>query len=132
MNQLSLINSYEKTKEAFSFLISDYQFSLIKDERLNDGFTLEYQLHERMVHLYYDYRDNRFSFYIIKGSKTIVPNDNDHENVKSLYDLFKKNEPILNFKSFQPNDAEYETALYKNASFLKKYGSSVLKGIDWI
>lgn len=132
MRNFSVIGSYEKTKEFFSFLVSEYQYSLIQDENLNYGFTLEYQRDEIRVHLFYDYRANSFNFYLIRGKNTKYPNDYDSENIRPFYELFQKFDESLDIYLIDPSDDDYEPALNKNQELLKKYGEKVLRGIEWV
>src|SRR5438105_4446676 len=100
-------DSYIRTQEAFSFLVSDYDYDLVTSKDENFGFTLEYKRGEIRVYLYYDYRDNVFNFYLVRGAKTKIPNDLDFDNIKFLFDLFVKYDDTLNFDSFQPNEDGY-------------------------
>ena len=132
MRNFSVIGSYENTKQNFGYLVDDYEYSLVIDENLNYGFTLEYQKNEVRVHLFYDYRDNEFYFFLIRGINTKYPNDHDFENIKPFYELFEKYDRSLNIYSIQPSDDDYEGALKQNAILLRKYGDSVLRGLEWI
>ena len=115
MRQFSLLGSYEKTKEAFTFLLNEYQFDLIISNEMNYGFKLEYKKGEIRIHLFYDYRENVFYFYLVRGSETKIPNDHDFDNIKLFYDLFKKHDTNITPDSLDPNDEGYELALYRNA-----------------
>lgn len=132
MRSFSVLGSYEQAKEKFTFLVKDFGYKLKIDENLNYGFTLEYEKEDIRVYLFYDYRDNEFYFFLIKGRDTKYPNDHDFENIKPFYELFEKFDETLDIYSIQPNDDDYLPALNKNSELLKIYGSNVLNGIEWI
>jgi hypothetical protein len=113
-------------------LINDYQFILTISNEMNYGFILEYQKSEIRVHLFFDYRENVFYFYLVRGSETKIPNDHDFEYIKLFYELFKKYDTEITPDSLDPNDEGYELALNKNVELLKKYGEKVLRDIEWI
>jgi len=117
---IDYLNSCNKTKEIFFFLIRDHNFEIRSCDSQNYGFTIEYEKDEIRIYLSYDYRDNAFNFCFIRGRFTRVPNDNDIHNIIPFYGIFKRYDNNIEFNYFQPNDSEYETALKNNAFFLKK------------
>lgn len=127
---------YEKYKKdienCFNLLVKKYNYKIISKTDKPYGYTIIYMKDDRKVYLSYDFKENFFYFNLIKGVNTVYPNDNDSENIKSFYELFKKNENKIDFKSLQPSDNDYLTALNKNALLLDKYGYSILKGEKWL
>lgn len=118
-------------EEAFRFLINDYGYQMEKSEQDNMGFTIVYTKDERKVRLFYDYRDNSFYFYVIKGKDTPYPGDED-KNILSFYHLFQHYESGIDLDRLEPNEEQYQEALLLNAQLLRKYGDKLLKGEDWL
>lgn len=131
MPTYSFYDVQQPMEETFRFLITDYGFEEASREQDNMGFTLLYLNEDRQVRLYYDYRDNFFYFYIIKGINTVYPNDTD-KNILSFYNLFQHFEPSIDLKRLEPDEEQYQHALTLNAQLLKKYGDKLLRGEEWL
>lgn len=131
MPTYSFYDVQQPMEETFRFLITDYGFEEASREQDNMGFTLLYLNEDRQVRLYYDYRDNFFYFYIIKGINTVYPNDTD-KNILSFYNLFQHFEPSIDLERLEPDEEQYQRALTLNAQLLKKYGDKLLKGEEWL
>lgn len=126
MDEHNLANSFEEMQSAFSFLVDEYHFKLVRNERMNYGYILEYLFKELKIYIYCDYMENRITFFLIKGSKT-SEFDNESGNVKWFFDLFKKYEPSLEFKELQPDaSGNYKKAVSRNIELLRKYGDAIL------
>lgn len=119
-------------KREFIYLIEKFGYKIIEDKITNNSGTLIYEKDEVRINLHYDYRDNFFSFKIIRGKDTKYPNDNDFTNIKTFYELFQKKEGKIDFEIFQPSDNDYKNALANNAKLLNKYGDKLLEGKEWI
>lgn len=119
-------------KQVFSFLKTDYGFTLTEKQETNYGVSITYIGNDVKVILTYDYRDVAFYFYLVKGENTLFPNDRDRVNIRSFHELALKNNPSVSFKSLEPSDNnDYLIALYANASVLKEYGDKILRGQEW-
>jgi hypothetical protein len=124
-------------RDAFSFLIKDFSYSIVRAEELLHNnrpyaYVIEYIGHERRIHLSHDYKENFFYFTIIRGLNTQHPNDNDHENIIPFWRLFKSHEPSLELTILQPDTQTCAEAASLNAQLLQKYASSILRGEEWI
>lgn len=126
----SLLEYPENVKNCFAFLINDYGYELILEERSTVTYTHQYAKGSLRVLLNYDIRDNAFYYYLIRGDIRF-PQERDPEKVKSMYHLFKKYDPNFNIHAVQPNDNQYLDALKLTAQMLKKYGDRVLRGKEW-
>ena len=124
-------------REAFTFLVSEFRYSIIRDEELlhdnrRYAFVIEYVGNERRVHLTHDYKENFFYFMIIRGTNTRFPNGNDHDNIVSFWRLFSHFEPLLELNTIQPDSQTCAQAATMNAQLLIKYGTKILLGDEWI
>lgn len=124
-------------REAFRFLVDEYGYSITRDNELSHDtrpytFVIEYVGHDRRIHLSHDYRENFFYFVIVRGLNTQFPNESDHENIVSFWQLLSSFEPSLESKTLQPSDQTCAEAALKNAQLLRKYASRILRGEEWI
>jgi hypothetical protein len=115
----------------FNFLVEEYGYKLTKQSKFDFNFVSEYIRQDVRINLNYDFKDNFYYFSIIKGARTLFPNDQDDENIKPLIALFQKYEPHIDVNKLMPDDTQYLEALERTASLLKKYGDKVLRGLEW-
>ena len=127
-----IYDSPAEIKSAFAFLINDYGCNIIEESADGLGFIIVYQNAFVKIALTYDYRDNFFSFDIIRGATTQYPNDLDKENIKDFYSIVdaKKIKGIAK-SDLQPTASDYLKPLALNANLLKQYGAGILKGSEW-
>jgi hypothetical protein len=93
---------------------------------------IEYQGNERRVFLDYDYKENFFHFYIIRGLETQFPNDQDKVNIRTFWALFRTFEPDLDISYIEPNGLAVFEAANHNAELLRKHCSEILRGEQWV
>lgn len=129
MNNITI----EEIRDSFSFLELKYGFKLIKEFNSDYALDITYKNDFIQIRLGYDYRDNFFYFYLIRGAKTQFPNDSDTENIKDFYCIVKKHSiPNITKTDLQPNEDGYSEALKLNADLLEKYGVEILQGKEWL
>lgn len=120
-----------RVKECFSFLTTDYGYSLPQEEAEAFSFVNRYEKGSLRILLIYDIRDNVFDFWIMRGEVGGFPDHADPDTAKTMYDLFKQHEKDLDFSATQPDDSQYLDALRLNAKLLRAYGGEVLRGNGW-
>lgn len=129
MSKFNFYDSSQVLEEKFHFLIDKYDFICSKKEQTNMGFELEFTKDEIRVLLYYDYRDNFFYFFLIKGRETTYPNDVDTENIIPFYKLAPSG---FDTQNLQPNELQFEEAINANVKLLNDYAVDILKEGKWI
>ena len=112
------LDDYARTVLAkFSFLESEYHFT-IKEKRMESyGYFLIYEKGLMSVRLGYEYMEERFS-YILKDETMNV----------MFWKFFTGFDPTINWLSLMPKGRNYEDAINLNVSLLKKYGHEFLLG----
>jgi hypothetical protein len=124
-------------RDTFHFLVDEFGFRIVEDEEhFNEtrayAFVMEYVSAHRRVILNYDYKENFFYFYLIRGRDTRFPNDLDQENIHSFWGVFRHFEPQLELKKLQPAEDSFLAAATLNAELLKRYCARILRGEEWI
>ncbi|MFZ9847568.1 MAG: hypothetical protein ACO3EE_05395 [Flavobacteriales bacterium] len=129
------MNRYDECSKSiqkqFSFLEKELGYTIIENSTTNYGSSIKYvsKKNNRQVWLTYDYREDFFYFYIVKGWSTEY-SDHDQENIKIIIDLLNKTDNISP-KDFHPANGDYRNALELNIRLLKDRGMGILKGEKW-
>ncbi len=132
MRKYDVTNFLTYHNHFYNYLTTDLKFINTKQEKSGLNFINEYIRDEIRIRFNYDFKENYFYFYLIKGKDTKFPNDKDNKNIISFYELFNKFEPNFNNDKIQPDDKQYIISLENNSILLKKYLIGILNGSIWI
>lgn len=130
----SILDSFEgKARVEFDYL-NKYGFNNPDIEKGNTWVTLKYQNTEVELRINFSILDQFIDIKILKIVKeNIVAQINDYDNVVSLSGLIIYNELSLkNVDKLYVYHGLFEEALESSAILLKKYGTRIFEGFEWI
>ena len=105
----------EDTKKQFNFLTTEFGFVLASEQEKEAGVWLEYVKNDRHIRLGFELIESRFFYSLIQGEKHVM-----------FHEYFHRYDETINWPVLMPNFEDYEEALEKNATLLKKYGTPFL------
>ena len=129
MREFKLFDAFDALDNAFSFLVEEWGFALIKEENLNYMALFRYRKDKLTILVAYEYMYNMFDFEFIMDEQCFEYIKDEQRQL--IFSFFKDREPDIEWKLFQPDDFQYKESLMRNVEYLKKYKDDVLKMAEY-
>jgi len=128
----------EHVRKLFAYLRKEFHFSVVDDLYLKDTFScvVAFRNKWRRVELVWELMDNRFNVLIYRATPykvSYLPDDHFY-----FFQVVKYYEPdieiteLINITCDQPNLKIFNQKILHHAELLRKYGSGILEGKEWL